>query len=343
MKQVKNNKATVPLKKLFIKLCRILGFEIIDQSNFSVPTLNKKINENLSKFSVKSITLPLGEIEITRKILSLDIIVKTCTSVNLVSQNKKRIFEKEKSEYTFRTIKSLVNSINYAKLTINKINFRITIIDHNSKKEDLSVIKNILEDFNSDYKIINLNVDDYEKKIKVLDKNNTNTENNMKSTMASINKSFDIANNLDGDLIYFVEDDYIHSKDAILEMLFTYEKLSTIYKNELFLCPVDYPYLYKPSKQTEILLGHNKHWRTVEESLLTFMTSKKMLNKHMQKLIEMTLVENSPFEYPLHQIYEKELCVSPVPSLALHCTNINSVFGLSPNLDWEKIWNESKI
>ena len=160
MKQVKNNKATVPLKKLFIKLCRILGFEIIDQSNFSVPTLNKKINENLSKFSVKSITLPLGEIEITRKILSLDIIVKTCTSVNLVSQNKKRIFEKEKSEYTFRTIKSLVNSINYAKLTINKINFRITIIDHNSKKEDLSVIKNILEDFNSDYKIINLNVDD---------------------------------------------------------------------------------------------------------------------------------------------------------------------------------------
>ena len=139
MKQVKNNKATVPLKKLFIKLCRILGFEIIDQSNFSVPTLNKKINENLSKFSVKSITLPLGEIEITRKILSLDIIVKTCTSVNLVSQNKKRIFEKEKSEYTFRTIKSLVNSINYAKLTINKINFRITIIDHNSKKEDLSI------------------------------------------------------------------------------------------------------------------------------------------------------------------------------------------------------------
>ena len=26
------------IKKIFIKLCRIFGFEIIDQSNFNVPT-----------------------------------------------------------------------------------------------------------------------------------------------------------------------------------------------------------------------------------------------------------------------------------------------------------------
>ena len=343
MKQIKNNKNPNLLKKLFIKLCRIIGFEIIDQSNFSVPTLNKELDENLSKFSVKSITVPLGEIEITRKILSLDIIIKTCTSVNLVTQNKKRIFEKEKSEYTFRTINSLINSINFAKKTIDKINFHITIIDHNSKKEDLNIIKNILYNTNTNYKIINLDVRDYQKKISVLNKNNLTIENNMKSTMASINKSFDIANNLDGDLIYFVEDDYIHSKDAILEMLFTYEKLSTIYKNELFLCPTDYPYLYKPTKQSEIFLGHNKHWRTIEESLLTFMTSKKMLNKHIQKLIGMTLIEHSPFESPLHKIYENELCLSPIPSLALHCTNINSVFGLSPNLNWKKLWEENEI
>ena len=42
-------------------------------------------------------------------------------------------------------------------------------------------------------------------------------------------------------------------------------------------------------------------------------------------------------------VYEKELCISPIPSLAIHFTNINSIFGLSPNIDWEKIWKENEI
>ena len=42
-------------------------------------------------------------------------------------------------------------------------------------------------------------------------------------------------------------------------------------------------------------------------------------------------------------IYEKELCISPIPSLAIHFTNINSIFGLSPNVDCKKIWEENNI
>ena len=47
------------LKKIFIKLSKILGFEIIDQNEFYSPTLEKKIDENLSNID-KSIILPLG-------------------------------------------------------------------------------------------------------------------------------------------------------------------------------------------------------------------------------------------------------------------------------------------
>ena len=342
MKEIKHQNSKKPFKKLFIKLCRMLGYEIIDQSNFSVPTLGKSINENLSNFNDKSITLPLGEVKITRKVFSLDVIIKTCTRVNLVNQNKKRIFEQDKSEYTFRTINSLINSINYARKTIDKMNFNITVIDDNSKSEDLDIIKNALNNISINSKIINLDPNEYEKKISIQNKNNSVIENNMKSTMASIKKSFEIADSINGDLIYFVEDDYLHKKESILEMLFTYEKISTICKNELFLCPVDYPYLYMPAKSSEIFLGHNNHWRSVGESLLTFMTSKKMLNKHMEKLNNMASIEHTPFETPLHEIYKNELCLSPVPSLALHCTNVNSVFGLSPNIDWLKIWDDSE-
>ena len=34
-------------KKIFIKFSKLLGFEIIDQSEFNSPTLNKELNEEL--------------------------------------------------------------------------------------------------------------------------------------------------------------------------------------------------------------------------------------------------------------------------------------------------------
>ena len=45
MKKIKNTQKTNFLKRVFIKFCRLVGFEIIDQSNFSSPTLNKNLNE----------------------------------------------------------------------------------------------------------------------------------------------------------------------------------------------------------------------------------------------------------------------------------------------------------
>ena len=125
-------------------------------------------------------------------------------------------------------------------------------------------------------------------------------------------------------------------------MIFAYEKFSSIFKKELFLLSTDYPYLYKKFDSANILFGEKCHWRTVKESLLTFLTSKKMILKYFEKLYEMSKIENNPFEKNLHEIYEKELCFSPIPSLSIHCTNINSVFGVSPNTNFKKIWDENE-
>ena len=116
-------------------------------------------------------------------------------------------------------------------------------------------------------------------------------------------------------------------------MISAYEKISSEQNKELIICPADYPYLYKKTDNSTSLIGENIHWRTVKESLLTFMTSKKMVAKHFEKLIDMATNESNPFEKNLHKIYEKERCVSPIPSLSIHCANINSAFGLSPNVD----------
>ena len=342
MKNISNSKKTNLFKKIFVKICRKLGFELIDQSNFTIQTLNKSPNQSLSSYGKKNISIPLGEEKITRPVRSLDIIIKTCTSVNLVTQNKKRIFESSKSDYTFRTINSILKSLYFDEELKKKINLKIHIIDHNSNNKDLKKIEEIFSKYEIEYDLINL---DFEKfsNIKTIVKNNQIIESNMKATMASIMQSFLVAKNKCEDIIYFVEDDYIHKIESLSEMIKTYERISSIYKRDFFLCPVDYPYLYKKTDETKIVLGDKYHWRTTNESLLTFMTSKKLILKYWEELINMSKNEHSPFEKPLHDIYEKEYCFSPIPSLAMHCTNVNSAFGLSPNINWKRIWEENEI
>jgi hypothetical protein len=341
MKKIENIKKPNFFKKLFIKLCRIIGFEIIDQTNLYLPTLGKQANENLSSLGRSNISIPLGESKITRTVKSLDIIMKTCTSINLVTQNKKRIFEKDKSEYTFRSINSIINSLKFSESHLKNIKIKIYIIDHNSKKEDLVKIESRLKKTNVEFEIFNLDINKYNV-IETLNKNNPAIEKNMRSTMASIRASFDLAKRKSNDLVYFVEDDYIHKKESIFEMVSAYEKISSEQNKELFICPADYPYLYKKLDNSQILIGNKYHWRTVNESLLTFLTSKSLIEKYWDVLVLMSENEHVPFETPLHSIYEKEVCISPIPSLAMHCTNINSVFGLSPNIDWVKLWDENK-
>ena len=70
------------LKKFFIKLAKALDLELIDQNEFKSPTLEKKLNENLSSIK-KSIVLPLGEVKLTRKVSSLLIIFRTNTNVEM--------------------------------------------------------------------------------------------------------------------------------------------------------------------------------------------------------------------------------------------------------------------
>ena len=78
------------LKKFFIKLAKALDLELIDQNEFKSPTLEKKLNENLSSIK-KSIVLPLGEVKLTRKVSSLLIIFRTNT--NAVSYTHLRAHE----------------------------------------------------------------------------------------------------------------------------------------------------------------------------------------------------------------------------------------------------------
>ena len=158
--------------------------------------------------------------------------------------------------------------------------------------------------------------------------------------MKSIYESFNQAQKCK-DLIYFVEDDYIHSKNSILELISAYEKFTSQLNKEVFLCPTDYPYLYRDVENTNVIIGNQSHWRRINHTLCTFLTSKMMIDKYHENITQMCKFEHYPFEKPLHNIYKKEFCFRPIPSIAIHCTNINSIYGLSPNVDLKKLWEEA--
>ena len=336
MKKIKNTQKTNFLKKIFIKLCRLIGFEIIDQSNFSSPTLSKDLNDTLSIQGKKSITIPLGQIEIKNKINSLKIIVRTCTSELIMDQNKRRIFDEEKNEYTFRTLRSLIKSINKAAAVFENIKFHLIVTDTNSSKKDMDKIQEILNKSNIKNKFKSIDLDSFKNKIK------SGYSKAKFSNMANFYTSLMIAKEESDDIFYFVEDDYLHSENAITEMIFAYEKFNTIFSKDLVLLPSDYPYLYAKDEATKIYLGEKYHWRLVSESLVTFMTSKRVIEKNYNNLKKMGIEWIDPWEKPLHDIYNSNPCLSPVPSLAVHCANINSVFGISPFVDLKKLWEKNK-
>ena len=62
------------------------------------------------------------------------------------------------------------------------------------------------------------------------------------SNLASLLKSFEIGKEEGEDLIFFVEDDYIHFEPMLEEMVSSYERITSQLNKEIFMCTTDYPY-----------------------------------------------------------------------------------------------------
>ena len=189
----KNKKGFI--NKLFIKLCRKLGYEIIDQNNLYIPTINKFANQDLSISQKHSISIPLGKVKITRKVNDLTIIVRSYTSTQIdkskimLDQNKSRIFAKQKIEYTLRTINSLIISCKNALNNFRDLKINLLITDDNSSKENLKLIENLLNSSGLENKIINLKENEYEEIIKKKDEKGADISKAMISNMRNILKS----------------------------------------------------------------------------------------------------------------------------------------------------------
>jgi len=145
-------------------------------------------------------------------------------------------------------------------------------------------------------------------------------------------KTWEIAKNIeteDNDLIYFLENDYIHVDgwvDKIIELFSTYNlpHYVSLYDNkDKYLLPM-YDDLV-----SKIFITENHHWRTTASACGSFIVNKELFNLDYDIN---TSVEGDHNKFMLLNEQRNRMVITPIPGLSTHC-----VEGLmSPTINWEE-------
>ncbi len=305
-------------------LLRWLKIYAVERDNFNLinPSFENKGKAQFL-FNNKSFVFPNGYVDLKRKIKKLDIILRYTGSVNLwnTSQRWRRIIPKiNKETLILSCFNSLTSSISHSQQYLGKqANIAIHLVDDGHQKDLNDQLIKQSEEKNIEIK--------YHK-----NENQGNRESFLKCL--EISKSCE-------DLILFVEDDYLFEIDAILEMIASYSRLSTMLGQDINMSPTDYSFYYDGLYKTAVMLGSDKKYRFVGETLMTFMTSREIINKNYDLIKQVSERENDPFELPLHELYKTVPCLAPIGSLAYHISTIAP--GLTPHADWKNTWDENLI
>lgn len=258
--------------------------------------------------------------------MKFDIILRTCSRVPVFSGQKPRIFNVSKSELIARSLNSLVKSINHVYKSfdhqLNRHQISLTVIDDYSEESCIRQIYYLLNQCHSQTQVIRL----------------TDPGN-----YYSLKTAYEFAQNNCSELIYFVEDDYLHDLTAIQEILDTYLILQSTINLPINLFPCDYPDRYKQTYPTQIVLGSHRHWYSVKQTTGTFVTTHDILCKYLEnhmKFAKYRYEKGITEENTINLIYREIPCFAPLPSLAIHWQYHEH---LSPYIDWQKWWKSSAI
>ena len=302
-------------KRFVLKLLNVYA---LDRETLNLVNPNyKNSGNNTFKINKESIILSNGYLKLNRKINSLDIFYRFAPNNimwNSTNRWKRIVPNINKKDLILTSLNSLKKSI-IKFISQNQIKVTINLISDSSEKKFNDSIFKLLDD-----NLIRINF----------------IETKIEGNRGSYLECCDQAENSE-DLIFFIEDDYIFDENCIEEMIITYSRLSTIFNNDVFLCPSDYPFYYDSSYKTSLYIGNKYKWRTVEETLLTFMMSKDLYERYKKNIRLVGEKENVPFEKPLHEIYKNNPCFSPVNSLSFHISRDHP----ATTEDWIKIWNDN--
>ena len=249
---------------------------------------------------------------------TLHVIFRTCTRVGALNANRfgsKRPFTDSKRELVLTCLNSLLDSLGK--------NGVVHVLDDHSPKKDTDAIRKLLKSYGNMHRFVPL-----------------------KKTGGghSFGSALEYARKAGFPLVYFCEDDYLHLPHAISSMIDCHKR----YKAIIF--PVDYFERYSGRDVSDvypssIYLGAYNYWRTIYHTTFTFMIENRILEKYWDTYIalaraNMNAIGAGGEDDTINKIYKKELCLSPLPSLAAH---VSPTPPLPPFIDWEGVFERNKM
>jgi len=160
-----------------------------------------------------------------------------------------------------------------------------------------------------------------------------------KSDQASFWKTWEIAKQTnigDKDLIYFLENDYLHVDgwvDKVVDLFSTYNNLNYV---SLYDHGDKYWHPNYDDLVSKIFVSTLHHWRTIPSTCGSFVITKQIFE---EDYTDNTTIAGDHNKFLYLNETKNRFVLTPVPGLSTHCMEAF----LSPTIDWEKINNEIKI
>jgi len=136
----------------------------------------------------------------------------------------------------------------------------------------------------------------------------------------------------DGDIVYLVEDDYLHlkgSETAILEGIQKSDYVSLYDHPDKYMSPSLNPFVKDGGENTKVILTASTHWKFTNSTTMTFAAKVKTL-KEDYRLIEPYCKVSRPLDFKIFCALLKigRKLISPIPGQSTHCDHLPSPFFL---------------
>lgn len=264
--------------------------------------------------------------------MHLDIVLRTHYQKNKQpSQTSfRRICGDNKELMILKCFQSLITTIN----NCSNLKIFLTILDDHSDLEFLEKINKMLSKIKCEYKIVNLNVTGI---------NETCYQQIVYALKAK-------------ELVYILEDDYLHEENSLDSLFNAIITLETIYQdyiqnNFIAISPFDCPFRYAKPEPTLLHWDGVRYWRSTNHSTFTLFTYGRVIAEYFNHFKLMSLHMPRIWEGDtINLMYKnivtnegKVLLFSPIPSVAYHLSYQEPARILTNHLNWETLWNSINI
>jgi len=256
--------------------------------------------------------------------MKLDIILRTHDNVDIHAyHNKPRYTNTPKIDIIERCVRSLIKSANKLKIDVN-----ILCLDDHSSDACLDRLHNVFK------------LSEHFIAINHLEEKGHNY---------SGVKQFERAKNSYADLVYCIEDDYLHTESALTEMVDDYTIFKKLTNNEVVLHPFNDPDNFKHRfiEPCRIIHGSQRYWRTNTHTTYTFLTNPTVIRNNWSIFYTLAKHYLTPFgesmkiheNTTINNVWRDQVTLfTPIPSIALHMQYIEQ---MDKYIDWKSWWDNA--